>query len=145
MSRLDWRSVGMVTSSVNRGSADLVAGRAPAARGGVFGTGGGGSAGGAAFAGAGAGFPSSFFAGALSFSLSLSWAGARRAADDSIRLTRTKTRPMQRIVLDMGTLQVTRGVGEILATVEILTQQGGAHKAIPHRHDDPAGVRLTAT
>ena len=47
---------------------------------------------------------------------------------------------MQRIVLDMGTLPVTRGVREILATVEILTEQGGAHKAIPHRHDDPAGL-----
>src|SRR5437879_3039604 len=108
MSRLDWRSVGMVTSSVNRGSAFLVAGRGPGGSRGAALAGGGA-------AGGGAGFGASTFAG--SAFLSLSCAGARSAADDSIRLTRTKTRPMQRIVLDMGTLQVTRGAGEILATV----------------------------
>src|SRR5437870_5549750 len=135
MRRLDWRSVGMVTSSVNRGSAalvpDMIAGRGPPL------TGTGIAAGGAAGRGGG---------GALGFSSAfLSCAGARSEVDDSIRLAKTTAKPMQRIVLDMEPLLLTRGAGELLAAVEILTQPVGPHKAIPHRHDEPARVPLTAT
>src|SRR5919201_120566 len=125
MRRLDSRSVGMVTSSVNRGSAAFV----PA------GTRGKPLAGAATFAGGGAGLSSAF----------LPCARTRIGTDDSIRLASTTARPMQRIVLDMEPLLWTRRAGELLTTLEILTQQVGPHKAIPHRHDEPARVPLTAT
>src|SRR5438067_10005398 len=98
MRPFDSRSVGMVTSSVNRGSSLGRSTVLPAGTG-------------------GAGF---------------GCARTRSGADDSSRPARATARPIHRHVLDMGPLSLrARGAGDLLATVQILTQPGGGHKAIP--------------